>query len=138
MALQIRGHSDDTVCFGFDAADGTHTDEEIGALSSRIRFEVGAPGEPGVCITIAYSNPRDGDGGEDGVWSVEVRQPRDGARIPWDVRIGTGTEVDPYSVIVRVDCPPGTPFLVTRAQDMRPWFPVGRFHDSEFKRERQR
>jgi hypothetical protein len=96
--IEISGHSDDVVCIGGDVND----EVAPGAI-----LLVGTK-QAGVEVKMQYLST--------GVWAARVSQVDDGAPIPWPVSIcesePTGLKdnrTPPYTVVVRIDCPPGTP-----------------------------
>lgn len=109
--LRIYGCSDDLVEVESDDSP-TDVNEYSPPDGGAVRFTIGwseaAIGRDaaGVEVTMSY--------GSMGVWSAEVGQMDDGAKIPWPITIGQhdGGRDRFYSVGVIVGCPPGTPVRV--------------------------
>jgi len=109
--LTIRGYSDDVVEANIeksrkcetcgqpvkDASQGmvSHDVEgEFGAHNESIAFTIGDD-EGGVVVEMIYI----------GIWATKIHQLGEDIPVPWQVTIGA----DGHTVVVRVDCPEGTP-----------------------------
>ncbi len=100
--LKISGYSDDIVSIEGDISD------EISAMKRVATLVIGSNATGGLVVRMAYS-PK---WSPDSTWVATVAQVTEDAEIPWPVRIvhGRKDSGDVYhSVVVEIDCPPGTP-----------------------------
>ena len=97
--IEIYGASDDLV----EVEVGGRPFEEIGCYGKDVHIVVGheraSPGSnaSGIRVWMHYTDLA--------VWAATILQIDEGIPIPWKVTVGS----DDYSVLVRIDCPDGTP-----------------------------
>ena len=100
--IEISGHSDDVVEIGeldLERSEATWADE----VSPKVPILIGTT-TGGVVVTMRYG----------ATWAATIRQVAEGIPIPWKVTVEDAPPAgkpDPrsYSVLVKIDCPLGTP-----------------------------
>src|ERR1700748_2438502 len=101
--IKIYGRSDDLVVIEGDVYDETSSSKSI---------LIGTE-QSGCVIKMKYGSKKAGLP----VWTASIRQIDEGVLIPWLVRIENAPPAgmpnpQSYSVMVIIDCPPGTPIKV--------------------------